>query len=89
MNAPAIIICAKVEGRLRPGSVAGYECTQCGCPVQVTVPGLEQIRTLGAHPFCNACGFALAEELHRSDLIELAQINPAAQEELDRRRSRN
>ena len=61
---------------------------KCNTEVWLSPAGQAQLRDFGVPIYCNACGFALADQMRNKESV-LALINPAAMQHLHNRRSRN
>jgi RNase P subunit RPR2 len=65
------IVCRKGSDPLKPGYMRGFECKICKKPLQVSPSGraeMERQAALGRAmiKLCNACGFEMAERLHKA-----------------------
>lgn len=79
-----VIICRSVKDGMMPGSQAGYDCSICLEPLQVSSGGLEQIqRYPGSMLLCNECGLLYVHIAESRDGIERTEISPEAKAQID------
>jgi hypothetical protein len=78
-----VVVCRRASDPVPPGSLGGYKCSVCNLEVVVS-PGGRKAIAAGGKPFCNKCGFELAEKAERDGTLGGAIVTPLALEQLDR-----